>query len=86
MEKSNFLQEPSSGLFKRRELLTEKKGERKPFANWLDDELLHDTLDENVEILETEPKQVGFERFMIPALQDTLGRKNSGKNRSARFS
>ena len=75
MERSNFLQEPSSGLFKRRSLMTSIKkdeisfsNERKPFSNWLDDELLNDKLDEVAEVLETEPTKVGFERFMIPAL------------------
>ena len=64
--------------------MSEKKQEKKPFANWLDDELLNDRLDEVQEVLETEPN-VGFERFMIPALQESIGRKNSGKNRSQLF-
>ena len=63
-------------------MTSEKKNERKPFSNWLDDELLNDRLDEVAEVLETEPTKVGFERFMIPALQESIGRKNSGKNRS----
>jgi hypothetical protein len=34
--------------------------------------------------METETN-VGLERFMIPALQDVIGRKNSGRNRSELF-